>query len=743
MKKVFIFAAIAALFASCSEEQLATQNVQANADDNTVNFSVYTPRSTRAGIAGDITNANIMDPETEAGKAGFGVFAYYTPTNQYDAKATPNFMYNQQVKYNKTKSEWTYEPVKYWPNEYGDAAKSDEVDRVSFFAYAPYVEFIPTTGYPDATGIDDGKPDTKDVAAVFLETYHKKNIIETKKNSETGDPIIKYVVDTDPKTSVDLLWGVNADPTTYAPIGNNTGIQNKAGLPFIDLVKPSNPLPGTDQNGNRIKFNLRHALAKVKVTIDYIADAFTPEGPSKVIDKNETRIFVRNITMSGFAMEGALNLNNTEPNVPLWKDFDGKDLAFDPIQFNDGRKDAKEGTVGGDQKNEPNQYLNENIIENGVKGAVADGKFTDEKKPGVTNVPVLLFGGDETKNGGFFYVIPRNGSEEDVNVEIVYDVETIDPKLAVKLSDLETRGSSIENIISKKAIFGEGVDFEAGKQYEIKIHLGMTSVKIDAIVEEWVDGGNSVDVDLPDNQDVLSKTSDGKYSVGDQFVYTSYAEAAAETQWGNGFATVTGITFAGDQEVVEVYAVPTSGFGGKFFLKYNKYINLNEAQPIFESLEAAESANGTPVAFVKLFAVPSLAEALQNALDYTYDPAYNYNGQFSVDGTTLSYETTAENLGTIKTRDDIARILGALYRGNKGAVRELTINGSVYTWDEEAAGNLKGSNWVDVNGKTLVSKMTEAFTAGQLTSPMKIGTNLGEATFSIPQMETQQGDVNP
>lgn len=726
MKKVFLFAAVVALFAACSEEQLATQNVQAPADDNTVNFSVYTPRATRAGTPGDIDNVNIQD-------IGFGVFAYYTPTNQYDAKATPNFMYNQKVTFDDGKSEWVYEPVKYWPNEYGDAAISEDVDRVSFFAYAPHVEFIPTTG----------KPDPEAYTGDDLENYQNKNIIYTKKNDATGDPIINYVVDTNPATSVDLLWGVNADPTTYAPIGNNEVTQNVAGLPFIDLVKPSNPLPGYDQNGNRIKFNLRHALAKVKVTIDYIADAFTPDGQSEVIDKNETRIFVRNITMGGFAMEGALNLNNTEANIPLWKDVDGdKDLTFNPIQFNDGRKDSKEGTVGGEQKNEPNQCLNDSIIENGVKEAVVDGKFTDEKHPGVTNKPVLLFGGKERENGGFFYVIPRD-ADEDVDVEIVYDVETIDPKLAGKLSDLETRGSSIENIISKKAIFGEDVDFEAGKQYEIRIHLGMTSVKIDATVTDWVDDGNSVDVDLPDNQDVLSETSDGAYSVGDQFVYTSYAEAAAETQWGNGFATITGITFAGDQEVVEVYAVPTSGFGGKFFLKYNADIDLDEAQPIFESLEAAESPNGTPVAYVKLFAVPSLEDALKNAKAYTYDPAYVYNGTFSVSGTTLSYETQAADLATKKTMDDIARILGALYRANHGAVRELTINGTVYTWDEEAAGNLKGSNWVDASGKTLISKMVAAFQANLLTSPLTIGTNLGEATFSIPQMETPQGGNNP
>ena len=609
MKKVFIFAAIAALFASCSEEQLATQNVQANADDNTVNFSVYTPRATRAGTSGDIDNENIKD-------IGFGVFAYYTSNDTYSANATPNFMYNQKVTFDTGKSEWVYEPVKYWPNEYGDAAISDETDRVSFFAYAPYVEFLPTKGTPDPTG----------VPADELENYQTKNIIKTKANNGKGDPIINYVVDTDPATSVDLLWGVNAKPETYAPIGGND-VQNVEGLPFIDFVKPANPLPGYDQDGNRIKFNLRHALAKVKVTIDYIADANTPAGESEVINADETRIYVRNITMNGFAMEGALNLNNTEPNEPLWKDVDGdKDLKFGDIMFNDGRKDGKEGVVNGEQKNEPNQDLNPVIVENNDGEA---GKFGTSKTPGVTNESVLLFKGNAEENGGFFYVIPRNAGDG-VNVTIAYDVETIDPKLAGKLSDNETYGSSIENVISKENIFGEDVDFEDGKQYEIHIHLGMTSVKIDAEVTDWDDSVDPADVDLPDNQDGETETANGN-KLGTKYNYTTWSDDQKTAKWGAGIATISGIEEVGDDTagkttVLKITAAATEGESGTFYAQDQEFTGDGMLIPIFATAEkAAEGAETDAVAYVEL----SKYDA--NALKV--GDKFNYQAWSDADGT--------------------------------------------------------------------------------------------------------------
>ena len=488
MKRYITLLAAAALVA-CSNEELSTPENNLATSEAPVNFEVYTQRGlTRAGTAGDITNDNI-------GGIGFGVFAYYTAGAQYDQKATPNFMYNEHV--TKDGEAWKYEPVKYWPNEYGSNAKSEEVDRLSFFAYAPWTDVDPTTGN------------------VVGDQSH--NIVAVNKFSATGDPLVKYVVDTDPATSVDLLWGVAAENAAdkYSPIDPNNTVTITPGKPFIDLVKPSKP---TDSS---MSFNLKHALAKVKVTIDFIADAETPDGTSGTFYPEETRIYVRSFQMDGFALKGALNLNNsemTEAGKPLWKDFDGAaDLAFDEVIFQDGRKDGKEGQTNGAQTNETPLGLNPQIVENFCQ-TTTDGNgntvFGATKTPGVTATPTRLFEGTAD---GYFYIIPRNEGTTPVNIQIVYDVETIDRKLIGKLSDGETHGISIENVISKDDIFS-GIDFNAGCQYEIKIHLGMTSAKIDATVSPWTDNG-STNVNLPDNQGIAATAVNYNYS-GYTYNYT-------------------------------------------------------------------------------------------------------------------------------------------------------------------------------------------------------------------------------
>jgi hypothetical protein len=612
MKRYITLIAAVALVA-CSNEELSTPDNALVSKEAPVNFEVYTQRGvTRAGTPGDIDNNNIGD-------IGFSVFAYYTAGDQYSQKATPNFMYNEHV--TKVGDDWKYEPVKFWPNEYGSNAKSEEVDRLSFFAYAPWTDVDPTTGNVVGT----------------TEKEQSYNIVSVNKHGATGDPIVKYVVDTDPATSVDLLWGVAAaNPGNYyKPIQGTVDIT--AGKPFIDLVKPNDPA------NDKLSFNLKHALAKVKVTIDYIDDAETPDGTSQTINPDETRIYVRNFKMTGFALKGALNLNNTDADKPLWKDFDGaKDLAFDEIVFQDGRKDGKEGETNGAQTNETPQGLNEDIIEN-YSAPATPNTFGSQKTSGVTATPKLLFGGtyDPTSTNaakeGYFYVIPRNGGSG-VDIEIAYDVETIDRKLVGKISDNETHGISIENVISKEKIFGDGVDFEPGKVYEIKIHIGMTSMKVDAEVLPW-DAVNSQNVDLPANQD------------------------------GTG----------------------TGGNGGN---------NQNQT-------------------------------ATQQAIAYQYAD-YTYNGQFAyVDDNNLTYTVSAANAqNPTNVMNDLARYLGALYRG--GNVQQLTYGGKTYTWDPTTAGNLKGSNWVNAEGNTLVSVITaEVNATGALPQSITIGVDGTDVTTTI------------
>lgn len=462
MKKSYlILAAAAALFAACSSENEITaekQNALDQVAEETVNFDVYVGRTTtRAGKEGTITTASLQTGTHK--DEGFGVFGYYTDNTDFTQYATPNFMYNQQVKYNDLKSVWEYEPVKYWPNEFGTAASSDDVDKVSFFAYAPWIDVTATSGMP--TGDKE------------------KNITQMTKNTATGDPIIKYVVDTDPTSSVDLLWGVVPAADTYQSVNGAAPVTLTPGAPYLDLVKA--------QAANRVKFNFRHALAKLNVQIDAFVDDITNTIP---LD-DKTRIYVRSITIGGFAIKGALNLNNTTAYEPLWLEYDGsKELTASVVTYYDGRKDGKEATINGEQKSEKPASLNEVLIED--ENTYEGGAFKTGAHAGVTNTPVNLF---ETAGSadGYIYVIPTS---EQMDVTIIYDVETIDSNLPGYLADGTTHGSSIENRIYKENVFG--INIEAGKAYQLKLHLGMTSVKFDAEVIDWEDAG-SKDIDLPHN----------------------------------------------------------------------------------------------------------------------------------------------------------------------------------------------------------------------------------------------------
>ena len=639
MKKLFYFAAAAMMMAACTSEELNVKEAQQAVQDNSaVNFDVYTLRGvTRAGTPGTITTESLKG--TPHGQDGFGVFAYYTDSKTYDQNAIPNFMYNQQVTWNATDEKWTYEPVKYWPNEFGDAAKADEIDYVTFFAYAPWTKFQPTTGKPDVTGVADDDVDN----------WQNKNIVSVKKNSETGDPIIKYVVDTNPATSVDLLWGVNADEDGWAPLdGTVTDAQNEEGKPFINLTKPITPF---DADGGKIKFNLRHALAKVKFTIDYIADDNTaypgenydPTKAPNLINADQTRIFVRWIEIDGFALKGALNLNNEDANKPLWKSYeDGiKELIFpDAIRFNDGRKDAKEGTENGKAKEE-NMDLNPEIVENFASteeeiddtdpdNPVKTGKiiFGAKKNPGVkpfdkNNDSQLLFAGNN-ENDGYFYVIPRGEEDGTVKMTINYDVLTLDPNLSTTLSGTKDLGSQISNQIWKENVLGE-LDFEAGKQYVVKIHLGMTSVKVEAVVEPWTEVTPASEVDLPDNQP--DQTTPPTPAPA-----TTFAEQVAAA-WGN-FVTVTP---SSDGSAVTVTGAPT---------------NYEELDALFASLHTAGVTSISMDGYAYDWDSVSSCFLWWETADTSWSLGYNIRVDQEAGRESFKLETSGDLEGTIKFEFD-------------------------------------------------------------------------------------------
>ena len=445
---------ITALLASCNVNvDVVDENERGKADSLSVGFGVYVNRgvSTKAGKTGDMTTTSLQEAD-----AGFGVFSYYGNGALYNETSKPDFMYNEKVTYDSQYGKWDYHPVKYWPNEFGAAASSEAADRLTFFAYAPYVEVTPTTGIVTASG---------DSATT--------GIIGLSRNIAAGDPKVMYSANLMPGAGVDLCWGVAADTFISSVDGNNNHVEK--GHPFLNVIKP--------KTGDRLTFNFHHALAQLNVQVD--ADVDVESHATSEVAMG-TRIYVRSVTFSGFTTRGSLNLNSvadgTAGSGPVWNDISGTGrLKRDPVTVYDGRTDGLEAMA--EDMNEVPTGLNPTIIQNGTS-------------EGVTNTTVNLFNSTEAEAP--VLVIPTSGVP--VKVTIVYDIETADPSLPGYLSDGTTHGISVENTITKTVQLtgGGNMTLEAGKKYVIGLHLGLTSVKFDAKVSDW-DNESYANTDLPVN----------------------------------------------------------------------------------------------------------------------------------------------------------------------------------------------------------------------------------------------------
>ena len=462
-KRFFYAAAMAAMLASCTEN--VTPDVQpthtpAKAGETAIGFGAYTDRGiTRAGAIGSLTTEG-DNGSLSLKQQGFGVFAYYTDNLGYTGSTKPNFMYNQKVSVN-TSGVWAYEPVKYWPNEYGDNAQSADVDKVSFFAYAPYVE----ADDPAKGTVADGDGTT---------TASNAGIMGFTKNTASGDPLVKYQGSLSLTQQVDLCWGtVHSSATNWATLSDESQ-SFKAGLPWIDVEHPA----ATEQ---KMMFNFRHALAQLNVQIDVDADEITHANNKNSADE-KTRVYVQSVTFNGFAQKGTLNLNNTSANSPLWLNYNGQGLLSE--------SSATSVTVSGGNLNPDLRSGSDRSTALGVTGTLKN----------LFN-PSELAGDDETKRDAPLYVIP-NG--EAMTVTIAYTVETEDANLSGKLSDGTTPGSKVQNKITRAVSFGGSSTLAAGNKYTLKLHLGLNSVKFDAAMTDWT-GGYEGNAWLPSNDGNVGK----------------------------------------------------------------------------------------------------------------------------------------------------------------------------------------------------------------------------------------------
>ena len=446
------------LFAACTNDEVRTTQV-AEAPQ-AVAFDTYMPGATRAGQTG------VMNT-TQLKATGFGVFAVQTSNAKYAATTTTNFMWNQEVTY--ASDAWSYTPLKYWPNETDiDSqtqpaySESHHIDRLSFFAYAPYVQ--DRNGYNGMVEGVGGYLGTPSATEHFAASGNTGIVALSSNSDAVNDPYVWYVMSDIPSKSVDLLWGVApAGKLDYQSVNPNyhttTDGPIDEGKPLVDLLKPAK-----DQ---KIKFLFKHALARLGVSVVAAIDQIAPGGN---LDE-KTKIAVEKIVITdntvGKALHatGRLNLNNTTAGTSLWPTTDDEQLVL---------------TI--DKTHE----LSSEILWDGSPVATIT---TDFKGVDKTERKAIRTDGLVAKDEAYFMVIPSH-KDTKLNVQVTYYVFTQDAKVS--------GGYTItKNVIDQDVTIS---NLTNNKAYNLKLILGMTSVKLDAEVADWqVDG--STDVNLPKNND--------------------------------------------------------------------------------------------------------------------------------------------------------------------------------------------------------------------------------------------------
>lgn len=531
---------------SCSDDNVASIDpVSTQAEENTpISFGTYVGgnKSTRAGQTGNLNTANLTT-------AGFGVFAYNTGTKDFKSACSkaeegnlplqPDYMFNTKVTGTVTdgKYTWTPELVKYWPNPTTDPTTLSPVPQyVTFLAYAPYAELNDGTIANEKTGITGfGYHGTVDDAY--------KGITATYRS----DPFIYYsrtpkaVTQSDGTTayeSVDLLWG------TAEGHGNGAAADI---TDEVNIAKPNNRggtfSPGTFsvnsdltkmKTDGKVQFQFKHALGAFGgdvrnsdgssngILIDYYLDSKSSEGNKTKGDAVDdgTKIYVNWIAvefMSGMKdksdgtkymdlkQTGQLDLLtgqwfNSDPSDPSNQSYPADQRPRDIYFFSPNN--STPGTIGLDA--DYRKYLNK-YSENGtsdenirvytkkLSNKLYFGTATNPNKydnsflttdyrdwahapVGVSYLAQSIY---ENQSAPIFFI---PGTRLSVKVVVNYDIVTADP-------NINSDDDNANHLTVTHQEMARQVDFNSdiamNRYYSLYIHLGLTSMKLEAFVDSY------------------------------------------------------------------------------------------------------------------------------------------------------------------------------------------------------------------------------------------------------------------
>ena len=255
-------------------------------------------------------------------------------------------------------------------------------------------------------------------------------------NNVAGDAVLTFKVPASAEEQIDLLYGVMK--ATYTDVeGTTIGTENK---PLENLTK--------QKTDGKVEILFKHALAKIAIDIKDVVDAVAP---TTTVDpaSDGTKVVVESLTLKGtIGTDGKLNLY-----TGAWSDT-ASGASFDVTPL-------------------PTDIYS---------GATAPTTY-----PTVDGVKETGLG---TGNTIDLMVVPATGAEI-TGVEITYYICTKD-------SQLDGGVSIVKNVISKD--LGTAIAIAKGKQYNLNVLLGLTSIKLDASVEGWDVVTPETNVDLPKNK---------------------------------------------------------------------------------------------------------------------------------------------------------------------------------------------------------------------------------------------------
>lgn len=458
------------LFGSCALQDVDERADAGKDSPDIVTFDTYMQRSgeqTRATLP--TGGAGAMDDD-KLKTTGFGVFAQYTEASTFapstTAGTTPyNFMWNQLVQWNTGSGSWTYQPVKYWPNDNtpaddqdndtgSDPATGSKVhDYVSFFAYAPWADHTKLPGtITEGTGI----------------------ISMTANGEEATDSHLTYKM-TDSFTlddNVDLLWASQTDRYKTDGGGTTTG---------------------------KVQFLFLHALSQFTITVQGLFNHVDNDDTSPNYPEDRdlyTHILVEKVDFQSSPLfrQGDMYFVPlaTTPDVPRWENLSTKgSINIGGSAINESLSNSYLGegewkSYWNEDKKEESFLQLSDINEDGVTDAEDALLLFNQLPIGVSHTEVpLLYTPSGTER--YYTVIPNKGEVTDDNpmkIRMVYYVITYDPRLTLPKDGYPKYFSIVKNDIT--ATFSTAFAFEPNMKYKLRLMPGLTTVKFEVTaVDGW------------------------------------------------------------------------------------------------------------------------------------------------------------------------------------------------------------------------------------------------------------------